>query len=96
MARWAKSPAAAGKVKEPLLTTVGTPDAGKSASGVAAVKIALHHLLDDGPEVTVLLLEAALILGQERVKIIEQHPVEHGAFWMSRAVDPCHGSRDTS
>jgi len=52
MARWAKSTSATGKVKEPLLTTVRTPDASK-----AAVEVALDHILDDGSEEAVLFLE---------------------------------------
>jgi len=57
------------------------------------------HLLDDGPEELVLLLEAAFILGQELVKVMEEHPVEHAAFGMpvcvprtgrSGAVNSCH------
>jgi hypothetical protein len=65
MTRGAESPGAAGKHKKPLLPTVGTSDAGEPAAGIAAVEIALDHLLDDRPEVAVLLLKAALILGQE-------------------------------
>jgi len=48
------------------------------------------HLLDDGTEEPVLLLEAALILGEEPVEVMEEHPVEHGAFGMSGTVNSCH------
>jgi len=58
----AEPPGAAGEHDQPLLATVGTADAGKPATRIAAVKVALDHLLDNGPEETVLLLEAALIL----------------------------------
>jgi len=61
MARWTKSTSATGKVKEALLTTVRTPDAGKPAARVAAVEVALNHLLDDRPEVAVVFLEAVLV-----------------------------------
>ena len=90
MTRWAKSAAAAGKVKEPLLTTVRTADAGKAAAGIAAVQIAFHYLLDDRSEVAVLLLKTALILRKESLEIMEQHPVKHGALRMSGAIDSCH------
>jgi len=93
MARWAKSAATTRKVKEPLLTTVRTPDAGKPAVRVAAVEVALDHILDEGPEKAVLFLEAGLILGQELVKVMEEHPVEHGAFGMSGTVNSCHSRR---
>ena len=90
MARWAKSTSATGKVKEALLTTVRTPDAGKPAARVAAVEVALDHILDDGSEEAVLSLETGLIFGQELVKVMEEHPVEHGAFRMSGTVNSCH------
>jgi len=90
MARWAKSTSATGKVKEALLTTVRTPDAGKPAARVAAVEVALDHILDDGSEEAVLSLETGLIFGQELVKVMEEHPVEHGAFRMSGTVNFCH------
>jgi hypothetical protein len=54
----------------------GTVDPGESATRIAAVKLVLHHLLDDRLEESVLLLEAALILGQEPVKIMKEHPGE--------------------
>jgi len=49
------------------------------------------HLFDDGgTEEAVLFFKPGLIFGKELVKVMEQHPVEHGAFGMSRAIDPCH------
>lgn len=63
---------------------------GKSTARVAAVKVALDHLLDDRPEEAILLLKPGLILGQELVKVMEEHPVEHGAFRMSGTVNSCH------
>jgi hypothetical protein len=56
MARWAKSASATGKVKEALISTVRTPDVGKPAERVAAVEVALDHILDDGSEEAVLSL----------------------------------------
>lgn len=57
----AKSAAAAGKVKEPFLATIRTPDAGKTTLRIAAVEIALYHFLDDRSKIPVLLLESRLI-----------------------------------
>jgi hypothetical protein len=48
-----------------------TDHEGKTAAGVATVEVALHDLLDDGPEKSVLSLEAALILGQEAVEVMK-------------------------
>jgi len=50
MTRGTESPGAAGEHKKPLIPTVGTPDTGEPAAGVAAVEVALDHLLDDRPE----------------------------------------------
>jgi hypothetical protein len=91
MARGAKSPRATGKYDQPLLATLGTADAGKPAARIAAVQVALDHLLDNGPEETVLLLEAALIFYQELVEVMEQHPVEDSALGMAGAIDSWHG-----
>jgi len=52
--------------------------------GVTAVKIALDHLLDDGPEETILLLKAVLIFSQELVEIMEEEAVKDGALGMPR------------
>jgi len=60
---------------------------GKPATRVAAVEVALDHILDDGPEKAVLFLESGLIFGKELVKVMEEHPVEHGTFRMSGAID---------
>ena len=50
--------------QKPFLTTVRTPDPGKPALRVAAVEITLDHLLDDRPEIPVILLEAIFIVGE--------------------------------
>ncbi|GEM_PF-2616922 len=71
-----------------------TTDAGEPALWVAAVEIKLDDFLDDRTEVTVLLLEAAIILGPELVKIMEHHPVEHGTFRMSGTIDSCHSREE--
>jgi len=49
---------------------VRTADAGEPAARIAAVEAALDHLLDDRPEKTVLLLEAALICFQEPIEVM--------------------------
>jgi len=51
--------------------------------------MAFGHLLDDRPQKTIFLLEAALILGQEPVEVMKKHPVEDGPLGMTRAVDSC-------
>ena len=71
MTRGAEFSGAAGKHKKPLLLTVGTPDPGKAAAGIAAVKIALDHLLEDRPEIPVIPLETGLILSQEPVEMMD-------------------------
>ena len=38
-----------------------------------------------------LTLEAVLIFGEEFLKVMEEHPVEDSAFWMTLTIDPCHG-----
>ena len=83
---------AAGEHKQPLLATVGTADAGKPAAGIAAIEVALHHLLDDGPKEAVFFLKAALMLGKETVEIVKEHAIEDGAFGMARAVNSWHSN----
>jgi hypothetical protein len=94
--RRAESPASAREHNKPLLTTVRTPDPGEPAARVAAVKVALDDFLDDRPEKTIFLLEAALILGQEPVEVMKKHPVEDGPLGMTRAVDSWHDRSHSS
>ncbi len=51
------------------------------------------HFLDDRPEEAVLLLEAALIIGQELIEMMEQHPIENSLLGMAEAIDSWHGKR---
>jgi len=44
------------------------------------------HLFDDGTEEAVLFFKPGLIFGKKLVKVMEQHPVEHGAFGMPVCV----------
>lgn len=95
-ARRVKSSGATGKRQQPLFPTVRTPDPGKPAARVAAVQALLHNLLDDRPEITVLPLEATLILGQEAVEVMEQDPIKDGPLGMPRTIDSRHGGRKAS
>jgi len=96
MAGGAEPSGAAGKHQDPLLTTVRTADPGKPAVGIAAVKILLDNVLDDRPEVAVLLLKTALILRDKPIEIMENHPVEDGPLRMSRTIDSCHSRNHKS
>ena len=71
-----------------LFPTVGTTDAGKPA-----VEVAVYDLLNDGTEEAILPLETALIFGQELLKVMEQYPVEHGAFRMTGTIDSGHSRK---
>jgi len=75
MAGGTETAGAAGEHQEMLPTAVGTADAGEPAARVAAVKIALYDFLDNRPEEPILLLETTLILRQEAIEVMEQHPV---------------------
>jgi hypothetical protein len=90
MARGAEAAGTAGEHQEMFRMAVGTADAGKPAARVAAVEVALDDFFDDGPEEAVLLLETALILGQETIKVMKEHLVEDGALRMSGTVDSLH------
>jgi len=63
---------------------------------IAAVKILLDDLLDDRTEIAVRLLEAALILRQEVIEVVEQNPVEDGPLRMTRTIGCRHGGRMAS
>jgi hypothetical protein len=75
---------------------VRTADAGEPTAAITTVQITLDDFFDDGPEETVLFLETSLILGQETIEVMKQHPVEHDAFGMPRAVNSCQGKRHLS
>jgi len=57
------------------------------------VNDAIDHkdIRKEGNDAHLDMMEAVFILRQEPVKIMEEHAVENGALWMSRAVDSCHG-----
>jgi len=96
MAGRTESTCIAGKHKQPLFPTVGTPDAGKATHRIAAVKILLDNILDYRTEVPVLLLKTILVFTKEALKIIKEHPVKHRVFQMTLPVDPSHGREDDS
>ena len=81
---------------EVFCEAVRATDAGKAAARIAAIEIALHDLLDDRPEKTVLPLEMGLILSREPVEMMRQHPVEDGPLRMLRTIDSRHSKRIAS
>ncbi len=93
MAGWAEPAGTAGEHQEVFRMAVRTADAGEPTAGIATVQITLDDFFDDGPEETVLLLEAALILGQELVKIMEYHPVEYGVFRVTGTIDSVYSRK---
>jgi hypothetical protein len=94
MTRWTKSACLAGKKKKTLFPTIRTPDAGKPAHRVAAVKILLHHILNHRTEETILSLKPALVFSEKLRKVMKKHPVKYRVLRMTLAVNPCHGSRN--
>jgi hypothetical protein len=70
--------------------TVRATDPGKARARVSAIEVALDNFLDDRSEIPIFLLEPALVLRQEALKIMEQHPVENRALRMARAIDSRH------
>jgi hypothetical protein len=69
---------------------------GEPTARIAAVKILLHDVLDDRPEIAVCLLETFLVFRDEALEMMEKHPVEDGPLRMSRAIDSRHGGRKAS
>jgi len=67
-----------------------TPDPGKPAAGVAAVEVALDDILDDRTEVAIFALKTPLIFRDKPLEMMKKHPVENGAFRMTRTVDSRH------
>ena len=86
----------AGEGQEMSRPAAWAPDAGEPAAGIAAVEVALHRLLDDRPEKSVLLLKATLIHSQEPVEMMEKHPVENGPLRISGTIESRHSGREAS
>jgi hypothetical protein len=66
---------------------VRAADPGEARARVAAIEIALYGLLDDRPEMTVLLLKTAIVDRQEPVEVMEQDPIEDLTLRMARTID---------
>jgi hypothetical protein len=96
MARRAKPSGLAGKHQKMFRPAAWAPNPGESATGIAAVEIALDDVLDDRPEETIVPLESALVFGDEPLEMMKKHPVENGAFRMARAVDSRHIGNEAS
>jgi hypothetical protein len=47
-----------------------TVDSGRLRAGIAAVEVALYHLIDNGSEEALLLLETTLVLDQKLVEVM--------------------------
>ena len=95
MAGRSNSACLAGKHQQALFPTVRAPDAGKAAHRIAAVKILLYNILDDWPEIPVLLLEPIFIFSKELLKIIKEHTIKNRVFRMMLTVNPCHAGTTT-
>jgi hypothetical protein len=57
---------------------------------LSAVELSLYDLFYDLSKVAELLLEAALVFGQELVEVIKQHPIEDSLLGLAREVDSRH------
>jgi len=55
-----------------------------------------EDLLDNRTKIAVLSLKTVLILRQEPLEIMKEHPVEDRVFRMTLAIDPYHGREDDS
>jgi hypothetical protein len=84
------SSGAAREHQQAIFPTQRTADAGKPTARVAAVDVALDDFFDDRTEEAILFLKTSLILRQETVELMKQHPVEDGPLGMSRTVNSCH------
>jgi len=86
----------AGERQQMFTAAVRAADPGEAGARVAAVEVALDDLLDHRPEMTVLLLEAALVGCQEPIEVMEQDPIEDRALRMARTIDSRHIGRADS
>jgi len=93
MAGRTESTGFAGKHEEVLFPTVWTPDAGKPAHRIATIEITVHHFLYNGTKVPVLMLKTRFIFQKKTLEIMEKHPVENAALWMTLTIHPCHSTR---
>jgi len=69
---------------------VRTAEPGKARTRVGAVEIALDDLPNDRPEIPELLLETALVFGEETVEMVEEHPAKNRALRLAWAINSRH------
>ena len=93
MTRRAEAPGLAGERQQVFRMAVRTPYTGKARARIAAIEVALDHLLDDRPGIAILFLEAALIFGKETFEMMENHPIEDGSLRMARTIDSRHSGK---
>jgi hypothetical protein len=86
----AEAPGLAGEGQKILRAALRTANPGEPGARIAAIQVLLHDFLDDRPEKPVLPLETGLILGQEPVEMMKQHPVEDRALRMAWTIDSRH------
>ena len=75
---------------------VRAADPGKAAAGVAAVEIALDHILNDRPEISIFPLKSTLVFRDEALEVMKKHSIEDRAFRMTRTVDSRHIDNEES
>jgi hypothetical protein len=96
MAGGTEAPRLAGKRQQMLGPAARTADPGKAALRVAAIQIALDDVFNDGPEITILLLESALVFCDESLEMMEKQAIEDGPLRMTRAIDSRHIGKEES
>jgi len=67
-----------------------TADPGKPAAGIAAIKILLDDVFDDGTEIAIVPLESVLVFRDESFKIMKEHPIEDRLLRTTRTIYSCH------
>ena len=63
---------------------------GKARAGVAAVEVFLDHFFDHRTKEAIFLLKTLLIFRDKPLEMMKEHPIEDGAFRMTRTVDSRH------
>ena len=81
------------EAQELLFPTLWTPDASKPTERIATVEITVYHFLYNGTKVPVLTLKTRFIFQKKTLKIMEKHPVENAALWMTLTIHPCRSTR---
>jgi len=96
MAGGAESASLAGKHEEALLPTVHTPDASKSTHRIAAIKILLNNILNDGTEIAVLSLKPVFVFSEKLLEVMKDHLIKNSMFRMPLTIDSCHSREENS